>query len=322
MNHYEKAQARHHTYALFSRLFLQGMTSDLRPFTAQIPQLTAVTPNPFNPDAAAAVYQNIFGFNIFPHASIFLDDSGLLGGDVSAEVGGVYREAGFANSSAADHIGHELAFLAYLCQAEAEARQDGETAVLPRIRQITHNFLQNHLLPWLPPFVIALRRSGDAFYGQLGDLTLALTVDHANEFSEQAESKENKNVMPQAGDAPTDLLNNERTGLKEIAHFLITPPHSGVYLSRDTIARLARAHSLPRGFGSRQQILLNLLRTAVSYDLLTDVITLLGEETAVWQTEYQSQQTSMPALKPFLSPWVERAHATSQLLATMQAVVY
>ena len=76
----EVSQARHHGYVLFGRLLLEGLTPELLPFVQQIPELATAVPKFYDDDIAAAHYQSIFGFNLFPFQSIFLDGSGSSGG--------------------------------------------------------------------------------------------------------------------------------------------------------------------------------------------------------------------------------------------------
>ena len=124
----DMALARHHTYTLFSRLFLEGVTAELRPFLPPIPELAAVLPEPFDADESAATHHYLFQLNLFPYESIFLATDGLLGGPVTNKVQQQYEQSGFivdASATSPDHIGHELAFLAFLCGAEADVWKDG-----------------------------------------------------------------------------------------------------------------------------------------------------------------------------------------------------
>ena len=95
---------------------------------------------------------------------------------------------------------------------------------------------------------------------------------------------------------------------------LITPAFSGIYLSRYTIGQLARQLELPRGFGNREQMLLNLLRTAVQYESLLQLLNLLQETAVKWQTNYQNLITNYPKSEPFLTPWQNRTQNSQHLL--------
>jgi putative dimethyl sulfoxide reductase chaperone len=320
----EIALARHHTYTLLGRLYTDGLTADLLPYSRELLGETqyAIRTTHYDPNEAAASHHTLFRFNIFPYQSIFCDASGLLGGAESERVQAYYRESGFETAEP-DHIASELRFLAFLCAAEAEARQDGLMASAAQCQVRQANFLRGHLLTWLPPFVIALEQNGHPFYAALATLTLDFVADHAAAVGATLVVAQETVVQDTvAQDAPGQVqdlpLQDAKTGLKDIARYLITPPHSGLYLSRDAIGDLARAHDLPRGFGGRQQVLSNLLYTAVQYDSLNE---LLGELTAVvhqWQYGYTKFKGKYPHLIPFLTPWQTRLRHTVKLVQHIQ----
>jgi TorA maturation chaperone TorD len=266
-------------------------------------------PDTIDFDELAADHQHLFGFNLYPYQSIFLDPSGLLGGDVTACVLLAYDDAGFdvgVSSESADHIGHELRLLAYLCGLEAgTAASPGAGPIVTRQRA----FLEGHLLRWLPALVLAIGQSRLPFYDSLARLTLELAAEHWTSLKQEPAVFE----LP----APPDLLADDRTGLKEIVNYLLTPVYSGLFLSRDDIGRLARQLSVPRGFGGRGQLLLNLLRSAANYDALPAGLELLGEQIAAWITGYQ-EMAGRPELRPFSSVWLARATQTAGLIGDIE----
>ncbi|MCA9932020.1 MAG: molecular chaperone TorD family protein [Anaerolineales bacterium] len=312
LNLAQTAQARHYAYALFGRLFLEGETAVLRPFLAPIPELAAVLTDPFDADETAAAHYHLFQLNLFPYESIFLGTDGLLGGPVTDAVLSQYEQSGFhvdTSATSPDHIGYELAFLSFLCGAEADAWEDGlgETAVLMQQRQ--HMFLQRHLLRWLPPLAQAIRSQEQPLYTALADLTVNFVADHAAQSTAQPSF-----TLP----ALPDLLNNDKTGLKEIANYLTTPAYSGVFLSHDRISLIARQHQLPRGFGNRVQMITNLMRTAVQYNTLPTLLQTIQQQIIEQETAYRQIGTTHPHLAVFITPWQMRLQATQNMLQTMQ----
>lgn len=307
----QTALARHHAYTLFGRLFLTGITAVLQPYLRQLPEFAASLPDPFAADEAAATYQHLFGFNLFPYASIFLASDGLLGGDISTRVSQLYRQAGFqvdTSASSPEHIGHELQFLAFLCGAEADAWRDGLPLVAARMQQLQGDFLQTHLLYWLFGLKTAVSAQNTPFYSQLAALTTELVSDHATASEQQ------QLAIPLGTFAlptPPDVLAQEKTGLRRIARYLTTPPYSGLFLSRDHIGRLARQLDLPRGFGSREQMLENLLQTAVQYDLLPTALTLLDQTCQTWQEQLHPHAETFPT---HITPWLQRLQNTQTML--------
>jgi TorA maturation chaperone TorD len=264
---YAVATARSRVYWLLSALYLRGLTPDLLPQVTTIADLRAVLPATYDADTAAAAYQTAFGFNVFPYQSLFLDSAFLLGGEENAGVRAHYAAAGYAfdaSSGEPDHIGHELGLLACLSGAEADALADGLPSAVRRARRLQQTFLDEHLLWWLPCFVAAMQRQPEPFYAAVADLTQILVMAHRRELPASAPDSAPAARLP---DCPTPL-DDPAAGLKEIAEFLATPVCAGIYLSREDIARLARATGLPCGFGDRRLMLTTLLRSAAEYDEL------------------------------------------------------
>lgn len=316
----ELARARHHSYLLVSRLFLDGLTTDLIPTLRQIAALAAFLPSTFDVDEAAATHYELFGLNIFPYEAVFLEVGARgsaiqLGGPATQRVEQHLQEANYPLPSgdvSADHVGHELGLLAHLSAAEAGAWKEGRDEKARRIQLRQRDFLQAHLLRWLPSLVQAIKEHGQPFYTALSDLALELVQDHALALplSETVASFLQNNPPPS--------LQDEKTGLRQIARYLSTPSHSGIYLSRKAIGARARDLGLPHGFGGREQMLENLFRAAVQYDSLRPLLGALDNVVLRWQDAYQ--QVFVDDLHRFVQPWLARVAATHALLHEMEAM--
>jgi len=309
----QMALARSRSYALFGRLFLSGLMPDELPYVRAIPELAGTLPETVNEDEAAADYQHLFGFNVFPHESIFLDPAGLLGGPVSESVLQSYTRAGYnagMSSDNADHIGHELNCLAFLCGAEAGAWEDDRPDVARRMVVLQGEFLDQHLLDWLPALVLAIGQQKLPFYSALAALVLDLATSHR---ADPDQGPADDIILPE----PPDPLADEQAGLRDIVAYLLTPAYSGIYLARDDIGRLARQQTLPRGFGGRRLMLQNLLRSAANYDTLELLLQDLSELIKGWETAYGDMATD-PVLKPFVGAWRTRASGTLTMLGAMR----
>lgn len=313
------ALARSHTFQLFSQLFLRGLQDELLVYVQAIPELATALPAVHQADEAAAEHHHLFGFNVFPYESVFLDPESLLGGRVTEQVLESYRRAGFAPGTLAhrgdnaDHVGVELALLSFLCGAEAQAWQDGLLDRALRMRGLQRRFLDEHLLRWLPGLAQAIRQqsSETTFYTALADLLSAFVLAHRIDLEDGVAGNSLPFVLP----APPALLDDQGTGLKEIARYLVTPAYSGLYLSRDDIGRLGRAQRLPRGFGERRTLLTNLLQAAATYHSLPAVFEQLQRLVARWQDAYTDEQGSgVPALAAVGRVWAERLGATEKLI--------
>jgi hypothetical protein len=111
-----------------------------------------------------------------------------------------------------------------------------------------------------------------------------------------------------------ELLNDHTFSLNDVVRVLLVPPFGGFYLSRDTIAQTGRRLNLPVGFGSREELLSTLLRSAGQYELAPAALDALHNITLVWQAEYVAIKGQWPLLTPYTTPWRIRAAETGDLL--------
>jgi TorA maturation chaperone TorD len=314
----EAALAAGRAYELFGQLFLHGLTPSLFAVVETIPELAAAA-YPYDPDEAAAAFYALLGMNILPYQSLFLDDTGLLSGAECDRVRQSYGEMGFTvdeRNEPADHLGHELLALSHLCLAEADAWEDGHMAMVGRIRVLATSFLNDHLLRWLPTFVIALGRQGSSFYAHLATLTLELALAQWQPVAAMLPSAPTPEASPSPHERVARLLADPATDLDAIAGFLLTPVYSGLYLGRDDIIRLARTVDAPAGFGERRPMLRTLLQTAATFDrwdALLTALTVLVDEFAAGYDRFQGTPAAV-----LVTPWQERLAATRALVEGMR----
>ena len=310
--------ARSRAYALFSRLYREGVTTALLPAVQAVSALADTLPEPFEAEQAAADYYDLFHLNVFPYASLFLDDAGQLGGPVSDAAQRLFRQTGYTadtSRESADHIGHALGLLAFLTGAEADAWEDSRADEAARMHRLQRRFFDMALLWWLPAFVHAVRRHNHPFYALLGDLTLDLVLDHRAALGPPEEAAAPMLPVPD----PPALLDDAQTGLKDIAAYLTTPAWCGFYLSRADLARLGRAEHLPRGFGARAQMLTNLLRAAADFDRLDLLLTQLQDCVTTWQSFYTTlYERDVPCLDAVAQTWLERLEMTKRMIDQMR----
>jgi hypothetical protein len=73
---------------------------------------------------------------------------------------------------------------------------------------------------------------------------------------------------------------------------------------------------LPRGFGDRQQMLLNLLRSAANYGGLSTILGELQDLAHSWSAGY-AEMALEPIMTPFASEWRSRTSKTADILDEM-----
>lgn len=293
MNALETTQARAAGYALLAKLYHA-------PITAADPHVAAIdAPLPAD---SAVVYQQLFGFDIYPHESIFRGDDHLIGGDVADAVIQAYQQHGFQWRGDADHIHNQLALLGWLCAAEHDALEDEQLKIAADMRQRQAAFLQAHLLQWLPPFIVAVRRHGDPFYQEVAALTWQLILEHGQGID--------NNIATTLIQPP--VLDDNDTSLKAIVQYLTLPSASGWWLSARDMGEIGRALDLPRGFGGRIQTMMNLFRSATQYDQVDALLLALHDLARVWQVAYENMPSGV------VVPWQTRLAQTITVLQTMR----
>ena len=245
MNQQQSALAYAHAYELFSHVYQHGLNDDIAP-------LLITDRDDANQQYGAEHYQ-LFVHNVFPYESIFLGDDGLLGGTITESVAGFYQRIGFTPTSdeSADHISTELSAMAYLCFAELDAIEDEIPHQVERLRQLQRHFLDEHLLRWLPAFVFAVEQQEPTIYTDVVRQSFDVVCRHRVQLGDDLMATSNRFVLT----ASPDLLADEKTSLRDIARYLLTPAYTGFFLSVDDIRRIGATFRVPHGFGKRQQIL-------------------------------------------------------------------
>jgi len=264
-------------------------------------------------------HEHAFGRCVFPYEGTFLDAEGRVGADRSARLALLFEELELRldpRGEALEHLSSQLLALATLSEREAEALEAGRAHEARAARAASARLLEAHLLRWLPIFAHSIRRLGRAYPSALVDQIEALVRLQWSSIAGASRASGSEPASPPerapALEAASWSLSGEglsiddpALGLGEIAAFLATPSRSGIFLSRDDLAELGRAHRVPRGFGSRTQTLEALLRSSSHLDafgpLLEDLRVRLERSLEPLEP---SRYAELPAA--LLEPWRAR----------------
>lgn len=254
-------------------------------------------------DFAAAHYQ-VLCHELMPAASVFLELGSVMGSVVSERVWTRMWSAGYepdTSSVLADHLSSSFRFIAYLLEngriLEAQA------------------FLNQELLAWMPPFLDRL-----ATFEILEMTYLALLLEEVvdNLLNAPIEA-----VGQQLSQAPfpslpeSDLhLEDERTNLVSIAEYLASHAASGLFLTKTNLAREARRHRIPIGFGSRARSIEGLLRSAAQYDALGPVCDFLDAEIATHRTTWD--RWALKGASYWAAEWSKKLNNTSEVVRQLR----
>lgn len=290
---------------------------------AVLPELAATLPNlkPAVLTDLAVEYQRLFGFNLPPYESVFVDPSAMLMAPATEQVQRLYRQADWTpptgvRTGAPDHLGLELLALADWLEA-------GQTDFAHRLRL-------EHLAVWVPPLIVSLGRlEPHPFYRTLGRLTLNRLLATLPDRTVLSNTVSCSNLEPPAISASQIIplekqpaANEEAAiSLRDIVHRVLTPYEAGLLLTRDDIGRLSHSLDLPPLMGERQRMLENLFRLAGQYDLVTQLFERLIHILDEVRTVYQTWATDYPAWTAYAQAWAQRLSSLQSMLAELRAEV-
>lgn len=320
----QRASARAAAYALLAKLLVRGVDDVTLQEISTIEALATHLPPRPDLDELAADHHRLLLHELFPYAGVFIDSEATTGGAATTAVLDSYRRFGFTprlDDLAADHLGVELGALGFLCGAEAEAVEDDEQGVASHLRRLQRDFLDAHVLTWLPPLLGAAASYRSGFWPAVITLTAELIADHraalAGADIDPRRSDQTPEVFEAGGpndqDDVVELLTDPKTGLREIAEYLLTPRRSGLFISRDDLRSLGRGSELPSGFGARRLMLTNLLRAAADYDSVPALLARLEHLVAKRAAAYDLVAREL-GLEMQVAPWSRRLSHTRQLL--------
>ncbi|MBI1878182.1 MAG: molecular chaperone TorD family protein [Chloroflexi bacterium] len=319
---------------LLAHFWLEEVRLPDLPTIAALPELDKTLPHP---DEAALTklaieYQRLFGFNLPPYESVFVDPSAMLLAPATARTQALYRQTSWTppvgvRVGAPDHLGLELLALAEIqAQAPRLAQDEAEAETKEQLERLAQQLQIQHLALWVPAFILTLRRlAPHPFYATLADLTLDLLlatlppnspfIIHHSPFTIDPFP-----VLPPPPvyDPEGRLIpSEERTpeaGLRAMVRRLLTPCKAGLFLTREDIARMGRALDLPGVTGDRAHMLETLFRLAGEYDLVPDLLDQLKQLFADVAIAYQGWVEEYPAWTPYAQAWLRRVTATQVTL--------
>jgi len=252
-----------------------------------------------------AVHSDLFLFQLYPYASVFLGDRAGIGGEARDRVAGFWRALGQEAPSEPDHLATLLAAYARLIEAEEEAEEEGEGQdAAAGWRRTRHTLLWEHILSWTLPFLIKLREIAPPFYQGWADMLEAALAQESAALGPPSR-------RPLALRESTPLADPRETGGADFVGALLSPVRSGVVLTRGDLARAGRDLGLGLRIGERAYILKAMLAQGAP-----DTLRWLAEEARAWETRHDRSGSIAPEVADV---WMARARSTADLLADLAA---
>lgn len=193
------------------------------------------------PDSAA--HTDLFVFQLFPWASVYLGPEGQRGGEVEDRIAGFWRALGATPPAECDHVSVLLAAYADLAERVADARAE----------RAARAFFWEYLGSWLPAFLARARELANGFYGRWAALAAATLRDEAAGLGGPPAEQ------PAALREAPPLPDPRRAGAEEFLDGLLAPARSGLVLVRDDLRRAGAGLGLAVRPGERRWVLRGLL---------------------------------------------------------------
>jgi TorA maturation chaperone TorD len=321
---------------ILSHFWLEELRTDDLPLLQALPELAETLPQTGVDELTdlSAEYQRLFGFNLPPYESVFIDPSAMLMAPATERVQQLYRQVGWTpppetRTGGPDHLGLELLAL-------ADWLEQGQSELATRLQT-------GHLALWAPVFILTLRRlDPHPFYTRLAELTLDLMLatlparplpPDADPFPDlplppkfrgTEENWPPAEFDPEEGEpdqlVPLSLRDDSQEsipGLRSVLNRLLAPRQAGLYLTRQDIARLGHRLDLPGAMGDRYRMLETLFRSARQYELLPSLVGQLSGLIEQTEADYAALADEYPAWGVYAGAWQNRLRASQTVLTDL-----
>jgi len=257
-------------------------------------RLGAMLDLPGSPDPVE--YTEVFAFQLYPYASVYIGAEGMLGGEAQDLVAGFWRALRRVPPAEPDHLTVLLALYATLAEHEA-AEPDPARGLL--WRQSRKALLWEHLACWLFPFLDKLREIAPPFYRGWGNLL-------EDALAAEIRALGPLDALPRHLRQAPAAANPRDAGAEEFLQSLLSPVRSGLVLVRADLAHAARDRGLALRMGERRFILSALLAQDPE-----GTLEWLAAEATGWAWRHREHEPDTGGVARF---WAGRAEATAAIL--------
>ena len=248
----------------------------------------------------AIEHTDVFQFQLYPYASVYLSEEGMLGGEARDRIAGFWRILELEPPSECDHLTIMLTYLAQLEERQREAPAPQQE----RWRHLRATFLHEHLLTWLPPWLSRLDDLAPPFYQRWGVL---LQETLRAEVAALPMPQEEATFIRRA----PGIADPRLEGLEAFLDSLLAPLRSGLLIVRDDLRHAARQLDLGIRLAERKFVLKGLLMQDAA-----GILGWLANEAEAWSLKHPKLDLAPAHLAV---QWAERSAASARLLAELAA---
>ncbi len=246
------------------------------------------------PAPSAAEHTDLFSFQLYPYASVYLGAEGRLGGEARDLVAGFWRVHGEAPPAEPDHLTVMLALHAELREREL-GRDTSRQA--QHWRRVGRAFLWEHLLSWLPVYLDKLEQVAPRYYRRWAGLLREALAAEAERLGRQDQPSLHLRQAPA-------LVDPRQGDAQAFLDTLLSPVRSGLILVRDDLVRAGRELGLGVRAGERKFVLKALLSQEPAVTLGW-----LAREGRAWAARHRANAL----LGAGAEPWATKAETLAAL---------
>jgi hypothetical protein len=253
---------------------------------------------PEPPDAAA--HTDLFAFQLWPFASVYLGSEGAIGGEARDRVAGFWRALGESPPPEPDHLAMLLGRCAALADQESAEADPARRALLRHSRKA---LFWEHLGCWVFAYLDKMDEIGPPFYQAWARLLRAALIDAAREAGPP-------DRLPLHLREAAPLPDPRAQGFEAFLGGLLAMARSGVLLTKADLARAGNALGLAVRVGDRRV----LLRTFLAQDAGA-TLEWLAAEAEHWAARHERSRDISAAIAGF---WSGRARTSTALLRALR----
>lgn len=242
-------------------------------------------------------YTELFVFQLYPYASVYVGAEGMLGGEARDRVSGFWRALSQTPPAESDHLAVMLSLYARLCELAMDESDGRRRGVWEQARKA---FLWEHLLSWLPVYLHKLAELASPFYRRWGELLMTALLNEGVAVGQP----ESLPLHLRAAPALVDPRSSDDAG--EFLQSLLAPVRCGMILTRADLSRAAQRLNLGTRIGERAFILRALFGQNTS-----GMLEWLAEDARLWTKRHQSDREKLGVVA---QAWEEKARAAMNLL--------
>jgi TorA maturation chaperone TorD len=249
---------------------------------------------------SATEYSDVFLFQLYPYASVYLGGEGMMGGEAADRIAGFWRALGLEPPTESDHLAALIGLYATL--AEGESALEGAERILSRRSRAA--LLHEHLAPWVFAYLDRIMEIAPPAYRRWAELlaqALRVSLTALGPLLPQELPVHLRHATPlpdPRADGPDDFLSG-----------LLAPARTGMIITRFDLARVAAEADVGLRAGERRYALQHVLAQRAE-----PVLLLLANEARRQEAGHRGR---VEWLGETASWWADRAVATATLLESL-----